>query len=93
MAIWLQGIAARAASQRHWELLEEAMQAICTWDGTWNQWSAQDKIGPWLASLTGDAAAVAASILREYPDSARHFSHLADDSTSDPRIRQAVRQR
>ncbi|MFJ4321172.1 serine/threonine protein kinase [Streptomyces lavendulae] len=92
VAIWLQGIAARAASQRHWDLLEEAMQAICTWDGNWDQWNARDKIAPWLASLTGDAAAVAAGILRDYPDSARHFSHLADDRTSDPRIRQAVRQ-
>ncbi|MGW0467657.1 hypothetical protein ACWDX6_20695 [Streptomyces sp. NPDC003027] len=50
--IWLQGIAARAAVQRHWDLLEEVMQAMCTWDGTWDQWNARDKIAPWLASLT-----------------------------------------
>ncbi|MFE2561613.1 serine/threonine protein kinase [Streptomyces sp. NPDC059352] len=92
VTIWLQAIAARAAAKRHWDLLEEVVQAMCTWDGMWDQWNARDKITPWLASLSGDAAATVAGILRDHPESARHFSHLADDRTSDVRIRQAVRQ-
>ncbi|MFG2437952.1 hypothetical protein [Streptomyces sp. NPDC048508] len=44
-------IAAYAASERHWDLLEESMQAMCTWDGASDQWNAQNKIRPWLASL------------------------------------------
>lgn len=39
-----------------------------------------------------DAAATAAAVLRDYPDSAGHFGHLAEDRTCDPRICQAVRQ-
>ncbi|MDX2595292.1 serine/threonine-protein kinase [Streptomyces sp. WI03-4A] len=92
VTIWLYEIAAHAASVQQWDLLEEAMQAMCTWDGAWDQWNAQGKIGPWLASLKGDAAATVGAVLRDYPSSASHFSHLADDRTSDPHIRQAVRQ-
>ncbi|MFE2500176.1 serine/threonine protein kinase [Streptomyces scopuliridis] len=92
VTIWLHGIAAHAAAERQWDLLEEAVQAMCTWDGFWDQWDARDRISPWLASLKGDAAAAVAAVLRDYPDSARHFSHLAEDGTNDPRIRQAVRQ-
>ncbi|MFJ3099134.1 AbiJ-related protein [Streptomyces hydrogenans] len=91
VTIWLQGIAAYAAAKRQWDLLEEAMQGMCTWDGAWDQWSARDRITPWLASLTGEAAASAAGILRDHPDSARHFSNLADDQTTDLRIRHTVR--
>lgn len=92
VTIWLHGIAAHAAAERQWDLLEEAMQAMCTWDGSWDQWNARDRISPWLSSLKGDAAATAAAVLRDYPDSAGHFGHLAEDRTCDPRIRQAVRQ-
>lgn len=92
VTIWLHGIAAHAAAERQWDLLEEAMQAMCTWDGSWDQWNARDRISPWLSSLKGDAAATAAAVLRDYPDSAGHFDHLAEDRTCDPRIRQAVRQ-
>ncbi|MBT2398443.1 phosphotransferase [Streptomyces sp. ISL-100] len=92
VTIWLHDIAAHAAAKREWDLLEEAMQAMCTWDGSWDQWNARDKISPWLGSLRGDAAATAAAVLRGHLDSAAHFSHLAEDRTCDPRIRQAVRQ-
>ncbi|MET7717240.1 hypothetical protein [Streptomyces sp. NPDC005407] len=50
---WLHGIAAHAASRRQWDVLEEATQTMCTWDGAWDQWRAQDKIRPWLESLKG----------------------------------------
>jgi hypothetical protein len=88
--IWLHGIAAHAAAHRHWDLLEEAAQAMCTWDAAWDQWSAQNRVGPWLRTLKGDAAAVMAAVLRDHPDSAAHFSSLAQDRTADDRLRHAV---
>ncbi|MFD7874173.1 hypothetical protein ACFV5G_08620 [Streptomyces sp. NPDC059766] len=88
---WLQGIGAHAAHQADWDLLEEAAYTMHTWDGAWDQWNAQDRIRSWLVSLTGDAAVVMAAILRDHPESARHFSSVADDCTAGPRIRQAVR--
>lgn len=92
VVVWLQGIAAHAAAERQWDLLEEAMQALCTWDGFWDRWDARSTISPWLRSLKNEAAAVAAAALRDHPDSAEHFSHFADDRTVDPQIRRAVRQ-
>ncbi|WP_037623077.1 hypothetical protein [Streptomyces aureus] len=89
--IWLHGICAYAASRRDWGLLEEAAHTMCIWDGAWDQWSAQDKITPWLRTLKEEPASVIAAVLRDHPDSAQHFSHIADDRTADPRIRQALR--
>ncbi|MGW4725320.1 AbiJ-related protein [Streptomyces sp. NPDC004291] len=91
VAEWLWQIAAQAATWQHWDLLEESTQTMCTWDGAWDQWNAQDKIGPWLAGLQGNPAAAVASILGQHPDSANHFRHLAEERTADPRIRQAVK--
>ncbi|MFD8368415.1 serine/threonine protein kinase [Streptomyces hygroscopicus] len=91
VVIWLQGICAYAAGHRDWDLLEEAAHTMCIWDGAWDQWSAQDKITPWLRTVKSEAASVMASVLRDHPESAQHFSHVADDRTADPRIRQAVR--
>jgi serine/threonine protein kinase len=89
---WLHGVCAYAASRPDWDLLEEAAHAMCTWDGVWDRWNAQDKIRPGPVSLTSDAAAVMASVLRDHAESAEHFSSVADDRTADPRIRQAVRE-
>ncbi|WP_446458722.1 AbiJ-related protein [Streptomyces rochei] len=91
VVIWLQGICAYAASRCDWDLLEEAAQTMCIWDGAWDQWYAQDKITPWLRTVKSEAASVVAAVLRDHPDSAQHFSHIADDRTADPRIRQALR--
>ena len=91
VVIWLHGICAYAASQSDWDLLEEAAHTMCTWDSAWDQWSAQDKISPWLRTLKDQAATVIAAVLRDHPDSAQHFTHVADDRTADPRIRQALR--
>ncbi|MCX4430197.1 serine/threonine-protein kinase [Streptomyces mirabilis] len=91
VVVWLQGICAYAAGHCDWDLLEEAAHTMCTWDGAWDQWSAQDKIVSWLRDLKSEAASVMAAVLREHPESAQHFSHVADDRTADPGIRQAVR--
>ncbi|MGW3360992.1 AbiJ-related protein [Streptomyces bungoensis] len=91
VVIWLHGICSYAADHRDWDLLEEAAHTMCTWDGAWDQWSARAKVTPWLRTLKDQAATVIAAVLRDHPDSAQHFSHIADDRTADPRIRQALR--
>ncbi|MGW2933546.1 serine/threonine-protein kinase [Streptomyces sp. NPDC001156] len=87
---WLHRVAADAARTESWDLLDEAIRAMCTWDGAWDQWQPQDDIRPWLGSLHGDAAGIAAAGLRDHPDCARHFSSLAEDRTVDRRIRSAI---
>ncbi|MFJ4719140.1 AbiJ-related protein [Streptomyces luteogriseus] len=90
-AIWLQAIANFAAAKDDWDLLDEAARTMCIWDAAWDQWNAQDRIAPWLRSLSGQAAQLVAAILRDHPRSARHFSGLAQDGTVDGWIRQAIR--
>lgn len=92
VTVWLKSVAGHAAVEQQWDLMEEAMEAMCTWDGVWDRWDARDAISPWLRSLKDDAASVAAAVLHDHPDSAEHFSHFADDRTVDPRIRRAVGQ-
>ncbi|MCX4508169.1 protein kinase domain-containing protein [Streptomyces anulatus] len=91
VAKWLCQIAEQAALQQQWDLLEEATQTMCIWDGAWDQYNAQDQISPWLAGLKGDAAAAVAGILSQNSDSASHFSHLYESRTIDVRIRMAVK--
>ncbi|MGW7469293.1 AbiJ-related protein [Streptomyces xantholiticus] len=90
VAKWLCQIAEQAAIQGQWDLLEEATQTMCIWDGAWDQWNAQERISSWLAGLQGEAAAAVAGILSQHPDSADHFAHLAESRTTDLRIRSAV---
>ncbi|MDX2766234.1 protein kinase domain-containing protein, partial [Streptomyces europaeiscabiei] len=90
-AIWLHTIANFAAAKDDWDLLDESTRTMCTWDAAWDQWSAQDRIAPWLRSLSGQAAQLVASVLHDHPRSARHFSGLAQDGTVDLRIRAAIR--
>ncbi|MGW8863351.1 AbiJ-related protein [[Kitasatospora] papulosa] len=89
-AIWLHSIASFAAAKDDWDLLDEAVRTMCTWDAAWDQWNAQDRIAPWLRSLSGQAAQLVAAALRDHPNSARHFSGLAQDGTVDRWIRQAI---
>ncbi|MFE2992711.1 serine/threonine protein kinase [Streptomyces sp. NPDC059262] len=90
-AIWLQAIANFAAAKDDWDVLDESARTMCTWDAAWDQWSAQDRIAPWLRSLSGQAAQLVAAVLRDHPRSARHFSGLMQDGTVDHRIREAIR--
>jgi hypothetical protein len=55
-AVWLQTIANFAEAKDDWDLLDESARTMCTWDAAWDQWSAQDRIAPWLRSLSGQAA-------------------------------------
>ncbi len=88
--MWLHGVAAHAAQQRAWDLLDEAVRSMLVWDGAWDQWSAQDRVTPWLRSLSGDAARLVAAALRDHPSSARHFLGLAQQASVDSGIRLAV---
>ncbi|MFD3505040.1 serine/threonine-protein kinase [Streptomyces sp. NPDC058678] len=88
--MWLIEIAQQAAAAGELELLEECCNGAFEWDARWDQWTPQGKIAPWLSTLTGDAASAVAATLRQHPESARHFRHLADNIRTDHRIRAAV---
>ncbi|MFD4866260.1 protein kinase [Streptomyces sp. NPDC058412] len=90
VVMWLHAIAAVAATRRAWDLFDEAARTMLIWDGAWDQWSAQDRVTPWLRALSGDAASLVAAALHDHPSSARHFSGLVEDAAVDVRIRQAV---
>ncbi|NBM17847.1 protein kinase domain-containing protein [Streptomyces sp. GC420] len=90
-AEWLHAVATFAAAKEDWDLLDEAARTMCIWDAAWDQWNAQDRIAPWLRSLSGQAAQLVAAVLRDHPRSARHFSGLAQDGTVDVGIRRAIR--
>ncbi|MFH0246385.1 protein kinase [Streptomyces sp. HK10] len=88
---WLLSVARAAARQEEWDLLEAAAQGVCTWDDAFDRWRPQDFIRSWLRSLSGHAATVVASVLREHPGSAGHFWELEDDRRVDAGLRDAVR--
>ncbi|ANB03969.1 hypothetical protein SAM40697_6920 [Streptomyces ambofaciens] len=88
--MWLFTVARHAADTGQLPLLEESCNGAFYWDALWDQWRPQGKIGPWLRTLTGDAAGAVAGALRDHPDCARHFSSLAKDLRVDHRIRSAV---
>ncbi|MFJ9481466.1 dsDNA nuclease domain-containing protein [Streptomyces mirabilis] len=88
--LWLFTVARHAASTAQLHLLEESCNGAFTWDALWDQRRPQNKIRPWLRSLTGDAAGSVAGALRDHPDCARHFSSLANELRVDHRIRSAV---
>ncbi|MFB7575205.1 dsDNA nuclease domain-containing protein [Streptomyces sp. NPDC056165] len=72
--LWLFTVAHHAADAAQLDLLEESCNGAFAWDALWDQWTPQDKIRPWLRTLTGDAAGSVAGALRDHPDCARHFS-------------------
>ncbi|GHE54175.1 hypothetical protein GCM10018785_24580 [Streptomyces longispororuber] len=86
------GIAQRAAATGALALLEECCNGAFEWDADWDQWGPQREIAAWLRTLTGDNASSVASMLRQHPDCARHFTHLIDDAFVDHRIRAALRE-
>lgn len=88
--LWLFTVARHAASTAQLHLLEESCNGAFTWDALWDQWTPQDKIRPWLRTLTGDAAGSVAGALCDHPDCARHFSSLANELRVDHRIRSSV---
>lgn len=83
-------IARTAAREENWDLLEAAAEAMFAWDGTWDQWDAQDAVRPWLSQLSGEAARIVGGRLRRQPASAEHFSNLGENRRVHPRIAAAV---
>ncbi|GLF98257.1 protein kinase domain-containing protein [Streptomyces yaizuensis] len=88
---WLLGVARAAAQASEWDLLDAAAQGMCVWDGRFDQWGPQDAIRHWLRILSGHAAEVVASVLREHPHSALHFHELENERHVDTGLRGAVR--
>jgi serine/threonine protein kinase len=88
--MWLIDIAQEASAAGELDLLEECCNGAFEWDAAWDQWGPQKHIAAWLRTLTSDSASSVASMLRQHPESAAHFSHLADDVRVDHRIRSAV---
>lgn len=87
---WLQRVASLASRESQWDLLDAATDSMCVWDGAFDQWKPQDSIRRWLRSLSGQTAAVVASVLRQHPDSARHFQELANERGVDVTLRGAI---
>lgn len=88
--MWLITIAQHAGHESELDILEEACLGAFEWDAAWDQWSPQREIASWLISITGDVASSVAAALRQHPECAAHFHHLADDVHVDHRIRAAV---
>ncbi|MEU9663815.1 hypothetical protein [Streptomyces chartreusis] len=86
---WLLDIARHAAEHNQWSMLDAAVQGICDWDGRWDRWDPRNTIRDWLRTLTGQAAATAASALHAQPHSARHYHELIDDRRADTAIHAA----
>ncbi|MGW7463745.1 protein kinase domain-containing protein [Streptomyces xantholiticus] len=87
---WLLRVARTAAREEEWDLLDAAAQGMCIWDDRFDQWNPQASIKGWLRSLSGNAADVLASVLREHPGSARHFWELAEERRVDMGLREAI---
>ncbi|GIF01099.1 serine/threonine protein kinase [Paractinoplanes rishiriensis] len=80
-----------AAEAEEWDLLQDTAETVLAWDERWDQWTPQKQIRLWMASLSGDAAAVVAGALRREPGAARHFEEILENRRVDERIRRAVR--
>lgn len=91
--LFLFRICEEAASMEDLGLLDEAAAALFSWDASWNQWPPQGPISQWLTQLRGDVAGVVAGNLRAEPDSAEHFSEVADNPSADVVLRQAINAR
>ncbi|MFD3997159.1 serine/threonine-protein kinase [Streptomyces sp. NPDC058583] len=87
---WLLNAARHAARERERELLAEAANGMCQWDGQFNEFDQQRAIRTWLGRLRGEAADVVAVALREHPDSAIHFTELLKQRGTAPAILSAV---
>jgi serine/threonine-protein kinase len=74
-------VARAAARKAKWDLLDDAADALFACDATWDRWSVQNEVRPWLAKLSGTAASRVALALRRHPDSARHFNELIHEAT------------
>ncbi|MFE4089028.1 serine/threonine-protein kinase [Streptomyces sp. YIM B13502] len=87
---WLLRASRIAAREEQWDLLEAAARSMCTWDERYDRWTPQSAIKRWLRSLSGHGAQTVASVLREFPGSARHFSELENERRVDMEIRSVV---
>lgn len=74
---WLFSVIIYAEQRHRWQLLDEAMRALCRWDAAFDRRSQRATMRDWLGTLSGQAAAVVAAVLRDQPDSAMLIRSLA----------------
>ena len=87
----LLAVAREAATVGSWDLLEDAADAMFTWDAAWDQWNARDAVAAWLAKLDGEAARVVARSVRRHA-ATEHFDSLTENRRVDARLRAAIAQ-
>ena len=88
--IWISPIArlilevCRAATiENNLDLMESALVTLFVWDEHWDQWDPQKDVKDWIRTLRGEAAGTVASVLRDYSDTIRHLSELANETRVD----------
>lgn len=87
---WLFSVIVYATQTQHWQLLDEATRAMYQWDAASDQPNRQTNIQDWLRTLSGTAASVVATVVRDQPDGAKLFHALARETDADTDIRTAV---
>jgi serine/threonine protein kinase len=87
---WIQSVAEAAASAGNLDLLEDACESLFRLEPATDRWAQARRSRAWLESLSGDAAARAAQVLRDHSDAARYYGVLKD--ARDPRIRAVLRE-
>ncbi|GHE89358.1 hypothetical protein GCM10018785_65660 [Streptomyces longispororuber] len=70
---WLFSVIFYATQTRNWQLLDEAMRAMCRWAAASDRQVPQTIIRHRLGMLSGKAAAIVAAVLRDQPDSDERF--------------------
>lgn len=84
---WLLSVSFYAEQGHRWQLLDESMRAMCRWDAAYDRRSQQETMRIWLSTLSGQAAAIVAAILRDQPDSAKRFRVLSQEAGAHVRLR------
>ena len=87
---WIQSVAEAAADAGNLDLLEDACESLFRLEPATDRWAQARRSRAWLESLSGDAAARVAEVLRDYSDAGRYYGVLKD--ARDPGIRAVLRE-
>ena len=87
---WIQSVAETAADAGNLDLLEDACESLFRLEPPTDRWAQARRSRAWLESLSGDAAARVAQVLRDHSDAGRYYGVLKD--ARDPSIRAVLRE-
>lgn len=87
---WIQSAAEAAADAGNLDLLEDACESLFRLEPATDRWAQARRSRAWLESLSGDAAARVAQVLRDHSDAGGYYGVLKD--ARDPRIRAVLRE-